>query len=336
LFKSIKNYITLITIMTFHRAASSGPLAFVFVSFTWACAGDDASATASAGATASATGETSHSDAESATNSTSTGADTSADASETGDPSDSCSFLECDPSSGCQMSAGDGEARCSRCDIWSDDCPRGEKCAPWANNGGAEWNDTRCVPLAPQPKLLGEPCVVDDYPTSGADNCGADAICWKIDPETLTGVCAAKCVGWPDSPVCADPGAVCLIANDGVIAVCLATCDPIDPICADDELCSPHPAGFICLPAEPGDGLYGDDCTNLAQCAHGHTCVLPELIPGCFGAGCCTPFCQLEAPYATIPAPAPGCPAPELACVALYALDQAPAGLEEIGVCALD
>ena len=66
----------------------------------------------------------------------------------------SCGFV-CDSSD----TAGD------TCDLWEQDCPEGEKCNPWANDGGASWNALRCVPIDPNPDGVGEPCTVSGIVT---------------------------------------------------------------------------------------------------------------------------------------------------------------------------
>ena len=38
------------------------------------------------------------------------------------------------------------------CNIITQDCPRGEKCAVWDEEGGSHWNATRCVPVPAQPR----------------------------------------------------------------------------------------------------------------------------------------------------------------------------------------
>ena len=47
------------------------------------------------------------------------------------------------------------------CDIWAQDCPEGEKCSAWANDGGGAWNATRCVPVDDDPDQVGEACNVE-------------------------------------------------------------------------------------------------------------------------------------------------------------------------------
>jgi hypothetical protein len=108
------------------------------------------------------------------------------------------------------------------CDLLAQDCPRGLKCMPWANDGGAALNSTHCTPLAPAPGQPGDPCTVEGQ-LSGFDDCALGAVCWDVDPATLQGVCAALCdqALMPD-PACtmgtsctsifaaADPAGVCL------------------------------------------------------------------------------------------------------------------------------
>lgn len=79
------------------------------------------------------------------------------------------------------------------CDPLLQDCPADEKCTPWANDGGMEWNGTRCVPVAGTPGMPGDGCVVDGDPYSGLDDCEAEALCWAVDPGTGEGQCAALC-----------------------------------------------------------------------------------------------------------------------------------------------
>ena len=40
----------------------------------------------------------------------------------------------------------DGGGATNECNQWVQDCPEGEKCMPWANDGGSAWNATRCRP----------------------------------------------------------------------------------------------------------------------------------------------------------------------------------------------
>ena len=81
----------------------------------------------------------------------------------------------------------------NECDIEAQDCPEGEKCMPWANDGGDEWNGTRCSPIAKDPGPLGGPCLAEGSGTSGIDDCDLGLVCWQVDPKTNQGVCHAMC-----------------------------------------------------------------------------------------------------------------------------------------------
>jgi hypothetical protein len=71
-----------------------------------------------------------------------------------------------------------GGGQTYECDLWKQDCPPGEKCMPWANDGGGSWNATRCTPLAEDPRQPGEPCTVEGSGVSGRDDCDIRAMCW--------------------------------------------------------------------------------------------------------------------------------------------------------------
>jgi hypothetical protein len=77
---------------------------------------------------------------------------TSADAVTTSEPDPTLpvdetgsSSTEVDPSAGFIVDP-DGGGPSIECDQWAQDCPPGEKCMPWANDGGSSWNATRCFP----------------------------------------------------------------------------------------------------------------------------------------------------------------------------------------------
>ncbi len=106
------------------------------------------------------------------------------------------------------------------CDVYMQDCPDGEKCMPWANDGGDEWNATQCTPISDRPAEPGEPCTVEGGPTSGIDSCAASAMCWQVDPGTNMGNCIAMCTGSADMPVCEDPGTQCVVFTADVLALC--------------------------------------------------------------------------------------------------------------------
>lgn len=114
-----------------------------------------------------------------------------------------------------------------QCDLWRPDCPTGQKCMPYAQDGGNVWNATRCAPLDVAAGQPGDSCRVEGSGTSGVDSCGISSMCWDVDPETSEGTCIAFCEGSADSPVCSDPNTQCSITNDGALILCLPKCDPL-------------------------------------------------------------------------------------------------------------
>lgn len=136
------------------------------------------------------------------------------------------------------------------CDLFQQTCPEGEKCMPWAGDGGTQWSATRCSPIADDPGGPGEPCTVEGSFTSGIDDCAAGTMCWNVDPMTNTGTCAAMCTvnACSPEPSCDEPGTACAIAYDGNINLCLPMCDPLAPACSPGHGCRETEGGFFCLP----------------------------------------------------------------------------------------
>jgi len=215
----------------------------------------------------------------------------------------------------------DGEA----CDIWVQDCPDGEKCNPWSNDGGTVWNADGCFPVDPDPVQLGDECLVEGSGTSGIDNCAIGSMCWNADPESNTGTCIALCGGSPDDPLCSSP-TTCAILNDGVLPVCLPVCDPLLQDCDEGLGCYPVAQEFVCVPDVSGEsGLYLEPCNFPGDCDPGNACVSADAVAGCESAGCCTAYCDISLI-------SPGCPdASE--CLAFFEEGFAPPGLENVGLC---
>jgi hypothetical protein len=180
------------------------------------------------------------------------------------------------------------------CDMWSENCPSGYKCMPWANDGGSTWNATKCSPLHPDPKGPGERCTVEGNAVSGIDDCAKHSMCWNVDPETNEGTCVAFCVGSLDAPSCADECSGCVIANDGILILCLPRCDPVLQDCPAGQGCYPVQDDFACVPdaSDPDGGGYGDPCEYINACDPGLACINADSLPNCVGSvGCCSPFC---------------------------------------------
>ena len=224
------------------------------------------------------------------------------------------------------------------CDVWSQDCPEGQKCMPYANDGGNAWNATKCTPIAPDPKQPGEACSVEGNGTSGVDNCVQASMCWGVDEETNMGTCVPFCAGTPDAPMCDDPADTCVVANDGVLTLCLPRCDPLLQDCSADEVCIPVPSGddFACvLDASEGTGTAGAPCESLNVCNPGLSCESAAVVPGCMGSGaCCAPFCDLTDPNASQTCAA-AYTEPGAECVPFFEMGTAPPEYEDVGVCLL-
>jgi hypothetical protein len=224
---------------------------------------------------------------------------------------------------------GDGG---DECDNWAQDCPRGEKCAAFADNGGNAWNATKCVLVPEDADQPGDKCTVEGSAVSGLDSCDLGAMCWDVDPNTQEGVCVGLCTGSPDAPVC-DSEFSCFVSNEGILNLCLPICDPLAQDCPGDDLCIPNPQGqnaFSCVLDASGDeGQAFDPCEFINACDPGLFCANPANATECSpdAIGCCLPFCDLE-----MPAP---CPGANQECLAWFEMGTAPPGLEAVGFCGL-
>lgn len=215
------------------------------------------------------------------------------------------------------------------CGIWPGDwdCPKGEKCMPWADDDGNAWNATRCSPVVDEPDALGDPCTVENDATSGFDSCGLGAMCWDVDPETLEGTCVGMCAGTLSRPICEEEGTACAQLTQAILILCLPTCDPVLQDCESGHSCQPVDDEFFCVPAIPGGmGGVGESCESIAVCDPGLACVQPELVPDCASNACCTAYCDTEDPM-------PSC-LPGQVCTPWYEPGMAPPGAETLGACA--
>lgn len=238
------------------------------------------------------------------------------------DTSDSgCSFY-----GGCPTDFGSA----LECDLAVQDCPAGQKCAPFAGTGSGEPDSTQCVPVARDPDKPGEPCTVEGSPFSGIDSCDGGSVCWNVDPDTLAGRCVALCDQARAEP-CADDHAC--VAITALLDVCAPHCDPLAPACQADEVCILDPDGdsaqFVCIHQAVGDGGAAfQPCEFLNACGLGLACIEPDAAVECdeSAPGCCLPFCDLGQP---------DCAGEGAQCVAWFEPGQAPPGLADVGVCRL-
>jgi len=215
-----------------------------------------------------------------------------------------------------------------QCDIWEQDCPEGEKCNAFANDGGAVWNATTCVPVDPDPDAIGEPCTVEGNGVSGVDSCDLGAMCWGVGGGT-EGTCVELCTCSSANPICTTNNTTCTINNDGVLVLCLPVCDPLDiGACGEEEVCVSNLSGehFVCVvDASGGDGAEGSPCEYVNACDPGLVCADGSLVPDCEDIGCCTPYCDVNDPSCRGGAE----------CVPWYGDGEAPMCFEDLGACVL-
>lgn len=188
------------------------------------------------------------------------------------------------------------------CDTWAQDCPEGEKCMPWANDGGPHWNGTRCSPLDPNPGLAGDPCLVEGSQLSGIDNCALGHFCAWVD-ESNSGTCVAMCGGNEAQPLCNDPTTACVVDYLGAITLCLPTCDLLLQDCAAGEGACYVQAG---ISSTPTCGIQAatlaevsEQCDYNWDCVPGTVCHPGNELANCAHDNCCTPICDSFQPPLT-------------------------------------
>jgi hypothetical protein len=223
----------------------------------------------------------------------------------------------------------------TQCDIYADTCPAGEKCMPYASDGGLAQDATHCVPLAAEPMPLGAACTVQEWIASGKDDCDRGLFCVVYDAEALTGRCLSFCVADPELPDlgCDDPNARCVGTPDTLPRLCATDCDPFGSDCPDAYGCYKVNDHFVCLADHSGSaGQYGDPCLFTNDCDPGMRCVVPDEFFECSSTdGCCSPLCDTRDPEAS--AMCPG--APNHACVLIFDPGEGPPLFDWVGACEL-
>ena len=211
------------------------------------------------------------------------------------------------------------------CNLFEQDCPDGHKCMPWASDGGNSWNALKCTPIALDPDGIDEVCTVERSGLSGVDSCELGAMCWNVDPETLSGECVPFCIGDESNATCEDSGRTCSISGSSVLALCLANCDPLAPDCPEAQGCYPLNENFTCAPDASGEvgGGYQDECEFVNACQPGLLCLGNDVVPDCAADGCCTPYCDTTAP---------DCP-DGAECLPYFSPGERPEGVETVGIC---
>ena len=210
------------------------------------------------------------------------------------------------------------------CDPFAQDCPVGEKCMWYANDGGTAWNATACFPVVDNPADVGEPCTVEDSTASGIDTCDVGLMCWDVDPDTLEGTCNPYCTGSEAWPMCDDSDYTCSISGSG-FALCLLTCDPLAQDCAGGQGCYGINGEFLCAPEWAKAGGAGDGCSYINGCVAGLACIGTDVLADCEDdVGCCSPYCALDGTF--------DCGEGQ-ECLPWFDEGQAPPDYENVGVC---
>lgn len=267
--------------------------------------GETANPSTSEGPTSA--GSTSDASTTDATDATSEGPTSVGETSESDTESDSDTESESDTDSTTDDIA--------ECDHYMQNCGPGEKCNPWASDGGTEWNALGCFPVDPAPVGLGDACTVEFGPTSGLDNCGPGAFCWNVNPETNEGVCTETCGGSPAAPTCGSPDETCSILSGGILNICASACDPILQDCPANTGCYPAGSVFACAPDWSGpSGQPGAACDGPNACDIGAVCA---------AGGVCRPFCDLSSPTCSGGS----------TCTSWYRDGSSPPGYDDVGVC---
>ncbi len=217
------------------------------------------------------------------------------------------------------------------CNPLTQDCPPGQKCMPFADDGASSWNNDKCVPVMENPAQVHEPCVAEGGGFSGFDNCDLGLFCWDVDAEG-NGHCVALCSGSMDEPSCSEPGHSCAISSESVLPLCLEVCDPLAQGCDASEVCIEGPGGtvFFCvLDASGTEGQAHDPCMGARECDAGLFCGYPDAAAECDQQviGCCEPFCDISAPNT--------CPGQGQVCNSWYGGNRPPLMYENLGYCAV-
>jgi hypothetical protein len=213
------------------------------------------------------------------------------------------------------------------CDPKAQDCPEGFKCTAYASMLDGTWDANKCVPEPEDGGLQGEPCTVEDNMFTGLDDCAKGYICQFADDDGTNGICVEMCNPDSECPNTDGGNGHCLeIANEGVLPLCLLTCDPLAQDCPGNLACYGIDT-YLCYRPDPVDnpGQDGDTCNFINACVAGLSCTDKAVLDGCQGDqyGCCSPFCSLDEMT---------CTDPEV-CTPFF--DPPMPGYENVGVCTL-
>lgn len=121
---------------------------------------------------------------------------------------------------------------------------------------------------------------------------------------------------------CCEAGEFC--END---IYCREKCNPLESTCGAGRVCIPSTEDLFYCEEDADNSPAGAPCTCSNCCAAGLLCFPGAYVEGCEGDSCCAPACDLSDPIA--------CPGAMESCQSIYTAGTAPAGYENLGVCAL-
>jgi hypothetical protein len=202
------------------------------------------------------------------------------------------------------------------CDPFDHDCPRGEKCMPYAESGDT-WDAYKCVPILGD-QQPGEPCTWNGVYVA-TDDCDATSMCWD-------GECAPFCMGTADAPEC-PAGSFCLLTSEFSPTVCVSHCDPVLQDCGEGLGCYWDDTAFNCI-FTTDDIPTGEPCGFINDCAAGNVCADAATLPECASSECCADLCNLLLGDEQ-------CSEPGTACIPFYDEGETPPGDEHVGICIL-
>jgi hypothetical protein len=210
----------------------------------------------------------------------------------------------------------------SFCDIFEQDCRRGEKCMPYRFEDSTMFFDAAaCFPVMPDPVGLYQPCTYQGATWSGYDDCGVGEVCWDIDGDAL-GFCKRICANAGEC----GPGEIVSTCQT-CACFCDVACDVVAQDCPGDLRCVVGGYGYTeisCTEATASiNAGIGEPCVQQWDCATGLSCVDAAGVPGCESGWCCTPYCDAEQPSA--------CPLPGQECLQIW--DGATGRLGAAGTC---
>jgi len=182
------------------------------------------------------------------------------------------------------------------CNPFTQDCMEGQKCQPYADDGGGSWNNNKCVPITGD-GVEGDACFAEGGGVAGLDDCAEGFFCWDTDAEN-NGFCVQLCTGSAEAGVCENIDKTCAVYNEGTLPLCLDQCDPLLQDCDPSDVCIPNPTGvgFLCVLDASGDeGQEFDPCMYANACDPGLWCADVTSANECDpnAQGCCVPFCDI-------------------------------------------